>query len=371
MSASGSETNAEWIDVIIFIRLDRSLDTLYPSRPGSSSDSEQDLGQFNLSDGLLGGQPDEKELQNWALTLSAMNIPYRLSSRDSRPVLLVHVSQAEQAIKEIKLFLKENKAWRKPANNEETNNQEVEAFRGGKVTPLPFVLGALVLWFLGSPLSISKYYIDWKELGKTSALAIQQGEWWRAVTALTLHADAAHFLGNIALGGLILLFLAREIGTGLAFFVALASGFLGNLLNAFIHPSWHTSIGASTAVFGVVGALGMVLGLRGLRQGVQDKQKFFLSLACSLAFLGFFGSGGENIENVGKVDLAAHLLGFLSGLFLGAACSFLPCRDQKTQKFLDRLNCIAGTLTCLILITAWVLALKIPEKMFQSKLLFF
>ncbi len=84
---------------------------------------------------------------------------------------------------------------------------------------------------------------------------IREGEWWRAVTALGLHADAVHLAGNMVFG-IVFGFLAGELlGWGLAWFGMLLAGALGNALNAFVQAPGHTSIGASTAVFATLGIL--------------------------------------------------------------------------------------------------------------------
>ena len=40
----------------------------------------------------------------------------------------------------------------------------------------------------------------WLERGAAVSRAILQGEWWRTVTALTLHADGSHIAANLATG---------------------------------------------------------------------------------------------------------------------------------------------------------------------------
>ncbi|MCE1226661.1 MAG: hypothetical protein LWW87_09280 [Geobacteraceae bacterium] len=47
------------------------------------------------------------------------------------------------------------------------------------------------------------------------------------MTALTLHADLQHLLGNLTIGGLFVFLLCRETGTGLSWFLLLAAGGLG------------------------------------------------------------------------------------------------------------------------------------------------
>src|SRR5690606_29038048 len=148
--------------------------------------------------------------------------------------------------------------------------------------------------------------------------AIWGGEWWRAVTALTLHGDWAHLTGN-TLGGLLFFGLVfRFLGHGLGWICILLAGTLGNLLNAWGYAgTGHNSIGASTAVFG---GLGILIGFRLLRQfrltGWAWPRHLWVPLAAGLILLGFLGAGGE------RTDVLAHGWGFFAGAILGSSVGF-------------------------------------------------
>ncbi len=157
------------------------------------------------------------------------------------------------------------------------------------------------------------------ETGRFDSVRIlSDGEWWRLVTPLFLHADSAHLLGNVfgglAFGGL----LASRIGTTKAYAMALFSGIAGNGLNLLtFRDTPHFSIGASTAVFGLLGAL---VGLR-LNELIRNKSVIpsdpavrrhalrtrFGIFGIGLVLLGWLGTGGE------RTDVPAHLYGFASG----------------------------------------------------------
>ena len=95
----------------------------------------------------------------------------------------------------------------------------------------------------------------WFSHGRADALRLFS-EPWRMITALTLHADGQHVIGNAISGSIFGTMVARRIGPGGALFAILLSGIIGNTLNALHHlPDGHYSIGASTAVFGAVGML--------------------------------------------------------------------------------------------------------------------
>ena len=141
------------------------------------------------------------------------------------------------------------------------------------------------------------------------AANILNGEVYRAVTALMIHADAAHLAGNMV--GIVIFgtAVAAETGWGLGWLMILASGIAGNLLNAGLYGTGHVSVGASTAVFG---ALGILSGYQFIRK-FRSRGKWVAALAplaCGLALLGFIGSG----ENV---DIMAHLFGFAAGIGMG------------------------------------------------------
>ncbi len=69
-----------------------------------------------------------------------------------------------------------------------------------------------VLLFFFAAARNNAFGFDWLEAGAGHAAAIAHGEVWRAVTALTLHADGGHLLGNLALGSIVALLLAQVTG---------------------------------------------------------------------------------------------------------------------------------------------------------------
>src|SRR5438445_5991281 len=97
--------------------------------------------------------------------------------------------------------------------------------------------------------------VVWFARGSSDAEAFLRGEWWRAATALTLHADYAHAAGNLVVGALLLWALARRIGPAAAAWIALAGGMLGNALTAAVVRRGYVSVGASTAVIAAIWAL--------------------------------------------------------------------------------------------------------------------
>lgn len=150
----------------------------------------------------------------------------------------------------------------------------------------------------------------WSDFG-ASAWRIMDGEIYRIVTALMLHADAVHLLGNMAGLAVFGTAVCQVAGWGAGMLMVLSAGAAGNLVNAWMYSSGHLSVGASTAVFGAIGILsGYQFSRR--RSSPRQKAAAWLPLACGLALLGFLGAGEH-------VDLTAHLFGFLIGIFTGIA----------------------------------------------------
>lgn len=185
--------------------------------------------------------------------------------------------------------------------------------------------------------------LAWLAVGRTEADSIMAGQWWRSVTALTLHLDAGHLVSNLIFGAIFGLLAGRILGGGVAWLAIVLAGALGNLINAAVQPPTHASIGASTAVFA---ALGIIVShtLRA-RAPAQEKRLLRWSpLIGGILLLGFIGVGGE------RTDVAAHISGFLAGLAIGWAGYKLPPRWLSS----DRVQRFAGLATIAMVALAWL-----------------
>ena len=89
----------------------------------------------------------------------------------------------------------------------------------------------------------------------SSASQIIDGEHYRTITALFLHGDVLHLIGNMAGIALFGTAVCSITGWGVGWLMILFTGSIGNLLNAYFYQAGHRSIGASTAVFGCIGFL--------------------------------------------------------------------------------------------------------------------
>jgi rhomboid protease GluP len=180
--------------------------------------------------------------------------------------------------------------------------------------------------------------------GEADAARILAGEWWRTVTALTLHADLSHLVANATAALLLGAAVCRTLGPGLGVALILASGIAGNAVNAILRGPPHVAVGASTAVLGAVGVLSGLAFTR-QRRMPRRRARAWLPLAAGLALLGMLGSDPRS-------DLGAHFFGFVMGVGLGAAAGLIAPAGAGpgTQRVL-----LAASVA--VVLASWTLAL--------------
>jgi membrane associated rhomboid family serine protease len=279
---------------------------------------------------------ERKPCLELALVLRATGIPHRVDSVRGAHVLVVPGSFAERAHVQLEAYIAENRGWPPP-------EVRLPKLAGSVESALVYCAVILSVFFLERG---HAFALDWWSAGKVDARLVREGKLWRCATALTLHTDLHHLASNLFFGALFGGLLCQSFGVGLTWFTILASGFFGNLANAWIQSPDHTSVGASTAVFGALGAQVAFTWLRktALRQRAARR---WLPVLMGLVMLGYLGFGGE------RTDFMAHVAGFACGFALGAAAALLTERvylRRSTQAMYA-----AGTL--LTLAAAWALAL--------------
>jgi membrane associated rhomboid family serine protease len=247
-----------------------------------------------------------------------------------------------------------------PPEAENRAQQEVAAYRAENLhwPPLPAPVSHLslrpgaVLGYWAVLLAVHGlqthrlFELDWTRLGASDALRLGQGEWWRAVTALTLHADGEHLLHNLIFGSLFGLLLAGELGAGLAWLCVVATGALGNAANAWLQGPEHLSLGASTGVFAGIGLL-MAQQWRGYGQAGSRSLRRWAPPVMAAVFLGYLGTAGE------RTDVLAHLTGLVAGGLAGLGLGGLLARLPRH----GRMQFLFGSAALALLAWCWYLAL--------------
>lgn len=279
--------------------------------------------------------------QLWALVLDSRSIPCCIDADGPNWLLLVPEHHLESARNELRIYEEKNHNW--PPSLPPARMLVENTLPTVSILILLATFHNLTLLGLSMP---GRGIIDLNEIGAAHAADILNGQWWRLVTALTLHADLTHLLSNLTIGGVFIILLCRELGSGLAWSLLLASGILGNLLNAWIQAPAHRSVGASTAVFGAVGLLAAISMVRH-RHHLQHR--WYVPVAAGLALLAILGTEGK------QTDLGAHLFGFGSGLLLGLMTEYLLGKFGRPGRLLNSLLALAGGA---VVAAAWWAALQ-------------
>lgn len=275
---------------------------------------------------------DRALAEDWVLVLLALGLSPRVQRTATRYVVSVTQSEWPRAHRGLAAYESENA---KPTVQDEP--VVPVRLRSGTAMGIP-----LLLFFLATA-----FYpgVAWLEHGSANAGRIVGGELWRTVTALSLHADFPHALSNAVAAAVFGGALYGFLGAGLGSLLLLLLGAGGNLLNALMQDISHVSLGASTAIFAAVGMLGTLVGVRLHRQISRGRRRAWLPAAAALALLAMLGAGGP------KVDVLAHLSGFLVGSVAGVAAGLVVRLPPPAH-----VQWLCGCAAVALLIGCWSLA---------------
>jgi rhomboid protease GluP len=285
---------------------------------------------------VLRTTPSPTKIGDWSLVLTAAGVAHRVEERATDFALLVAPDDEARAASALAGFDEEGAPETLPAVPEHG----------------PSALGALVsialaaMFFVAGPREASS---RWFEVGSASADAILRGAWWQTVTALTLHADLFHLLGNAIASLIFMTAVGRWLGGGAGGAVILVCAAAANLLTAIKHGNHFVSVGASTATFA---ALGLVAGLQVVRRlKLRTRRGYaWVPIGAGLALYAMLGvSAGA--------DLYAHLFGLgvgtLAGLGLAAA---QLSRGWRVPGLWGQI--LLGTATLAAVALSWAVALR-------------
>ncbi len=279
-----------------------------------------------------------KQCREACLVLTALQIDHEVEQVEGRWVIVVPSGSASRARMELSEYDQEK---RLPPVGISPLKELGTGWRG--VAAYVCVLLA-VAWMTRQ----DAWGHDWLGLGRIDSVRILEGEWWRTVTALTLHVDFSHLAGNIVFGAFFGLHVGRCLGAGIGWAAILGAGALGNALNVLIQPGRHLAIGASTAVFAALGLLAAYTWRRGYLRDTPWRMRIAPVIA-GIGLLAFTGTG-SGVEG-DNVDILAHLTGFVCGFGIGAALAAVEIPDEPdTQR-------LWGGVAAVVLGLAWLTAL--------------
>jgi membrane associated rhomboid family serine protease len=153
--------------------------------------------------------------------------------------------------------------------------------------------------------------------GKNSVLILEDGEWWRLVTPILLHAGLIHLLCNVAVQLETGVFFEKEWGSVRWLIVYMTSAVGSSVLSVIVMPN-AVSVGSSGAVMGLFGGKLAEVVIRCCERNHTDQEKLghqvrkeqCFGVTCSVVVVLLFSF-------IPYVDWAAHLGGLLAGLVVG------------------------------------------------------
>jgi rhomboid protease GluP len=140
-------------------------------------------------------------------------------------------------------------------------------------------------------------------------LYIVNGDYWRLVTPIFMHAGFAHMLFNSF--SLVLFGPALEQALGKTKFILvyLVTGIAANIATLILEPLTYTHVGSSGAIFGLFGFYISIIMFRKAMMSRENSQTI-MTIAIIAVVMTFVQS---------NINITAHIFGMLAGFLIGAA----------------------------------------------------
>ncbi|MBL9169671.1 MAG: rhomboid family intramembrane serine protease [Verrucomicrobiales bacterium] len=282
------------------------------------------------------GPRSHRQAMDWSLVLVSQGIEPELLQRDAQPYpdLLVPAEELSRSLQILEQYQRENRhrRWQRPL-------------------PRTRILfdwqslgwGALVCILFAFQMAEGSLLLP---LGEFDSKRVLAGEWWRSVTATSLHADVRHLSSNVSTGLIFLSLAMVEYGAGQALLAMTVAGALANGVGLLMRPVAYHGLGASGAVMAALG----LIAVRAFRfqewreRPVLTTARGLIAGVLLLVLLGFSPQG----------DILVHVAGFVIGAVFGLLLSPFAGNLQSQSRW--DLPCKAA-FTLLVSVTWW-LALK-------------
>ncbi len=166
--------------------------------------------------------------------------------------------------------------------------------------------------------------------GAVSRFHIDQGEYWRLVTSGFLHSGFMHLLFNMfalyVLGGMLEPAIGR-LKFGIVYFVSMLAGSFGALL---LSPDALT-VGASGAIFGLMGAAVIVMRDRGINP-MESGIGLWIGLNLLITF------------TIPGISIGGHIGGLVGGLIVALLFTEVASRLRPSDSLLTLLAAAIGVI---------------------------
>jgi len=166
-----------------------------------------------------------------------------------------------------------------------------------------------------------------------------EGQWWRFITAMFLHAGVIHLACNMAFQLQQGVPLEREFGSIRIFIIFMVSGISGNLMSSIFLPTM-LSVGASGSLFGLLGAMlaALIKNWKVLKRPCVSITFLLIAIMVNL-FIGLLP----------YIDNFAHVGGLLAGILFGLVLiPQSPRRNVCLNTFLAIIGGIIGVIALFV-----------------------
>lgn len=294
------------------------------------------------TEAVVRASPDQGQAESWTLVLEAMAIPHRVVPTDIGFAVMVPPKMVAPAMAALDA---QDKEAREAA--EGPTREVAPPDHGPSYVGLGIGVTLVAFFVVAGPRTGPDLQGWFRHGSAVSEAIVRDHEVWRAVTALTLHADAMHVAGNAVASLVFVTALGRWLGGGLAILATLLAGFAGNLLTAYIYRTSHNVVGASTSTFGALGVLGGLQLVRRFRVHTVGRwRRALLGIAAALGLLAMLGMGERS-------DVVAHATGTGFGVLFGALLGIGLKRSVRNLGQALALSCAVA-----MLVGAWLLAFR-------------
>lgn len=268
------------------------------------------------SDVILLFPRDDRQMLDWILVLSAVGVPHQPRRAEGRRSIAVPTDNGQRASREIAAFERENAHWPPPPPGMPVKTQP----SGWSAAWVGVLLSVIYLVF--GPFHRGSAVLAGAAM---SGRQVADGEWWRLLTSLGVHADLSHLAANLIS---LLAFGATAVtlfGGGLTWAGVLLASVMANALGipgSGRDLSGMVSFGASTAVFALLGMLvgqRITLAFRNHESRARPapvnfptiRKRLWRPIGAAAAIFAMLGAAPHT-------NVAAHFRGLVCGTAIGA-----------------------------------------------------
>ena len=189
----------------------------------SNFQPDSDIGEDSTEFAIIGRYRTARMAHESGLSVLVAGHHYWVQPLDGSFVLIVPKGIADAMRREVEISEFYNRFW-PPASLD---------LPLSVTSKIPTVLAIVILCIVFYEQQTNGFIV---ELGRNSSVGVlMDGEWWRLLTAVTLHADFVHLAGNILGISLFAYLCCRYMGNGLAWLTILLTAGLSNLSNDILH----------------------------------------------------------------------------------------------------------------------------------------